>query len=246
MTSVGFPPASQPDLTTPRYRSIAADLRHRILAGELAVGEVIPPEHELARQHGVSRMTARQAVTLLVDQGLLRREQGRGTFVTQRKLVRGLSSVSGLREDLEREGLTPGGEVLSVERRAGTPDELARLDLPRGRDVWHMVRSRTADGVPIALQVVVIPVEIVPDLDTMDLQQGSLYGQLRQRGLPLTFARQRIEAINAPEVAIQLGVPEDTAFLRVTRVSRAPDRRAVELLVSYFVGDNYAYDVDLT
>lgn len=232
MTSTGFPPAPQPDLTTPRYRSIAVGLRHRILAGDVAVGEAIPPEHELARQHGVCRMTARHAVTLLVDRGLLRREQGRGTFVTQRKIVRALSSVSGLFEDLAREVLAPGGQVLSLQRKPGTPEESTRLDIPRGRDVWHLVRSRTADNVPIALQVVVIPVEVVPVLDTIDLQRGSLYGQLRERGLPLTFARQRIEAINAAEVALQLGVPAETAFLRVTRVSRAPDHRPVELLVS--------------
>lgn len=239
----GLPPAA---LTAPQYRLIAAELRHQILSGALNVGDAIPAEHQIARQHGVSRMTARQAVTQLVNHGLLRREQGRGTFVTEHKVVRGLSSVTGLGEDLQREGLAPGGQVLSLQRRPATREETTRLELPRARDVWHLVRSRTADEVTIALQVVIIPVDLVPDLDTLDLQQGSLYGQLRERGLPLTSARQRIEAVNAPEVANLLAVPEDTAFLRVTRLSRTAERRPIELLVSHFVGDVYAYDVDLT
>jgi GntR family transcriptional regulator len=245
MSSIDDSGSAPVTLTAPQYRLIAAELRHQILAGDLVVGDAIPAEHEIARRHGVSRMTARHAVTQLVDQGLLRREQGRGTFVTERKVVRGLSSVTGLREDLEREGLAPGAKVLSLERRRATREEAGRLELPRAREVWHMVRSRTADGVTIALQIVIIPVDLVPDLDTFDLQQGSLYGQLRDRELPLVRARQRIEAVNAPDVAAQLGVGEETAFLRVRRLSRAPDRRPVELLVSYFVGDVYAYDVEL-
>lgn len=232
-------------LGSPQYQVIAAHLRHQILAGEVQVGAAIPAEHEIARQHGVSRMTARQAVTQLVNQGLLRREQGRGTFVTEGKVVRGLSSVAGLREDLVREGLAPGGTVLSLGRRTATREEATKLDLPPNAEVWHLVRSRTADGVTIALQVVVIPVKLVPQLEAMDLNRGSLYGQLRDLGMPLVSARQRIEAVTAPEVANQLGVREDVAFLRVTRLSRGPGEQPVELLVSYFVGEVYAYDVDL-
>lgn len=246
VNSIDTPEVTPLVASAPQYQMIAAKLRHQILAGELTMDDALPAEHEIARQHGVSRMTARHAVTLLVNQGLLRREQGRGTFVTERKVVRGLSSVTGLREDLEREGLAPGGKVLTLQQRPATRHETTRLEIPPARDVWHLVRSRTADEVTIALQVVVIPVDLVPDLDTLDLQQGSLYRQLRERGLPLTSARQRIEAINSQEVAHQLGVGEDVAFLRVTRLSRAPDRRPIELLVSYFVGDVYAYDVELT
>lgn len=246
MTSVDHPRSSPMELAGPQYRLIAADLRHQILAGELKVGDSIPSEQELARRHGVSRMTARHAVSQLVQQGLLRREQGRGTFVTAHKVVRGLSSVAGLREDLEREGLSSGARVISLESRPATAEETSRLELRRGRDVWHVVRSRTADGVTIALQVVVIPVDLVPDLDAMDLLQGSLYAQLRQRGLPLTSARQRIEAVTDETVCELLDVPAGTAFLRVTRLSSGPDRKPVELLVSYFVGEVYAYDVELS
>lgn len=246
MTTLGPPQDAPVGPGAPRYQLIAAQLRHRILSGELSEGDVLPAEHHIAHQHAVSRMTARHAVTLLVNQGLLRREQGRGTFVTGRKVVRGLSSVVGLREDLEREGLAPGGDVLSLRQRPATRHETTRLELPPARMVWDLVRSRTADNVTIALQVVVIPVDVVPDLDTLDLQQGSLYGQLRDRGLPLTSARQRIEAINSREVARRLGVSEDVAFLKVTRLLRTPDRRPIEILVSYFVGDVYAYDVELT
>lgn len=230
----------------PQYQVIAAKLRHQILSGQLTVDDALPAEHDIARQHGVSRMTARHAVTLLVNQGLLRREQGRGTFVTERKVVRGLSSVTGLGEDLNREGLAPGGKVLSLVQRPATRQETTRLELPPARNVWHLTRSRTAEGVTLALQVVVIPVDVVPDVDTLDLQQGSLYGQLRNRGLPLIAARQRIEAITSAEVAQLLGLSEDVAFLRVTRLSRTTDQRPIELLVSYFVGDVYAYDVELS
>ncbi|MFC7405657.1 GntR family transcriptional regulator [Georgenia alba] len=246
MRQANPPDFRRSELTGPLYRVIAARLRHKILSGELAVGDVVPSEQELCREHGVSRMTARQAVTELVNQGLLRREQGRGTFVTERKLVRGLSSVSGLREDLEREGLHPGGKVLSLERRRATRDEATRLHLSRASDVWRLVRSRTADEVVLGLQIAVLPVHLAPDLDTWDLDHGSLYRELRARGLPLTWARQRIEAVVDPEVSDQLELPAETAYLRVSRISLGPERLPVELLVSYFVGSSYAYDVELT
>ena len=97
-----------------KYAQIVEQIEHAIAEGRLAAGDRLPPERELAAEHGVSRMTVRQALQTLEARGLLRRTIGRsgGSFVARPKLERDLRTFSGLSEQLRRQGVTAGAHVI--------------------------------------------------------------------------------------------------------------------------------------
>src|SRR3954469_17520982 len=107
----------KPKSDVPAHVQIEEQLAERIASRELAAGERLPPERELAKGLGVSRMTVRQALSSLAARGLVERGVGRGTFVSHRKLDHDMTRVAGLTERLERHGLEPGAMVLQVEER---------------------------------------------------------------------------------------------------------------------------------
>src|SRR5260221_8871925 len=97
----------------PRYYQLKEIMRERVRAGEWKPGDLIPCERELGEKYGISRMTARQALTELVNEGLFYREQGKGTFVSQRKITQQLIPLTGFTEDIRERGQRPGTKVLS-------------------------------------------------------------------------------------------------------------------------------------
>src|SRR5258708_22034678 len=98
----------------PRYHQLKEILRERIQSGEWKAGDLIPSERELSEQYGISRMTTRQAITDLVNEGVFFREQGRGTFVSHRKITQQLIRLTGFTEDISARGQQPGTKMLSA------------------------------------------------------------------------------------------------------------------------------------
>src|SRR5690349_24938010 len=99
----------------PRYYQLKEIIRERIMAGEWEPGALIPSERELCEQYGISRMTARQSITELVNEGYLYREQGKGTFVAQPKITQSLTTLTSFTEDMKARAQRPITRVLSRE-----------------------------------------------------------------------------------------------------------------------------------
>src|SRR5438105_13008663 len=95
----------------PRYYQLKEIMREKVRAGEWKPGDLIPSERELGEKYGISRMTARQAITDLVKEGLIYREQGKGTFVSQRKITPQLNQPTGFTEDIRARGQLTSTEV---------------------------------------------------------------------------------------------------------------------------------------
>ncbi len=154
----------------PVYVTFKEMIRSQIEKGELAPGDKLPSERDLAAAHGLARMTVRQALTELVTAGLLYREQGRGTFVsTPRMQQRNISSFT---ETVKLRGLKPETKVNSFS--VCEPPVAAADALGSKADVYRAVRIRLADGTPVALEEIFIPTHICPGLRRSDLL-GSLY-----------------------------------------------------------------------
>lgn len=154
----------------PVYVTFKEMIRSQIEKGELAPGDKLPSERDLAAAHGLARMTVRQALTELVTAGLLYREQGRGTFVsTPRMQQRNISSFT---ETVKLRGLKPETKVNSF--TVCEPPVAAADALGSKADVYRAVRIRLADGTPVALEEIFIPTHICPGLRRSDLL-GSLY-----------------------------------------------------------------------
>jgi GntR family transcriptional regulator len=208
-----------------KYAQIVSQVEQAIADGRLAPGDRLPPERELAAEHGVSRMTVRQALQTLESRGLLRRSIGRsgGSFVAQPKLERDLGTFSGLSEQLRRQGVEAGARVVSARQVDG---EL------------EVVRVRLADGEPFALERSRFPAGRFDGLLELDLT-GSLYELLAERfdAAPVR-AVERIEPVLADaDEANALGVDAGTPLMLVDRTAYDADGLVVETARDVFRGD---------
>ena len=233
----------------PAYRGIARNLAERIESGVLPSGSRVPSERELASEYGVSLMTARAAVNLLGQRGLVERRARRGTFVARRKIELNLSAVAGLSVRLLREGITPGAEV--IEARTVAADELASvasnaLGMVRDDEPIHVVvRRRTGNGEPLALEESYFPSRYCPDLLERDLT-GSIYELLRDGyGLEPTRLRQEVEPTQLDmSAAVKFGIRPDVPVLRVTRTAWDAEDRTIEFARDLFRGDRLLFVSD--
>jgi len=192
------------------------DFLRSLVTHELAVGDAIPSERLLCERFGVSRMTVRQAVDALVVEGLLRREQGRGTFVAPSKVDLEVRLAS-FGEEMRRRGLEPSSKVLAAEVVPATPDVADALDLLPGEEVYALHRVRYADGEPMAIEQAWLPSRLVPGLFD-DGAPVSVYGELRRRGLEPDWGEDTVGAteVDATDAEL-LGLRAGKAVLRLTR-----------------------------
>lgn len=231
----------------PAYFQIMQDLQQQILSGILKPDDRVPSETALAKIYGVSRMTARHALTELVNQGYLYRVYGKGTFVSRPKIERSYAPLTGFMEDMRERGLRPSSKLLSLEQVLPDPELRNKLKLPVNAKVYQITRLRYANAEPIVIQISRIPQYLCPGLEEVDLENNSLYFVLEKRyGIRLYRAVQRLEAAQAnAEQAKLLEIPCRSPLLYVHRLSFLADDTPVEFVESWYRSDRYAFEVTL-
>lgn len=224
----------------PIYQTIASDLRDRINAGQLRVGDRLPSEAELCLEYGVSRMTVRQALSSLQAGGFLLKRRGKGTFVASAKAERSASRLLGFEEDTLIRGLTPGSTVLNSNWT--TLDEEAQLLLDRnGRERAFVVeRLRTVNGEPVGINRIILLERWARQLQGADFG-GSLYRIIAEKlSDEASFANQRIEAVAATaQQAELLGITAAQPLLRITRTTHTARHGVIGLTRTHYRGDRY-------
>ncbi|TQN30457.1 GntR family transcriptional regulator [Haloactinospora alba] len=223
----------------PKYSQLRELLLDWITEARLPVDEPIPSERELGDRYGLSRMTVRQTLDLLVSEGKLYRVPGKGTFVARPKIEMSLALAS-FTEDMRARGYEPGARDLS--RRVGPVSSHTAqvMGIEPGSLVHHIERLRTADNEPMAIERSNIPVSVVPDLDQYSLSRRSLYQILEEEfGLLLDAGEQTIEAgICDPTDAKLLGLSHGSPVLSMQRLSFS-NGKCVELALSTYRADRY-------
>jgi GntR family transcriptional regulator len=195
-----------------RYRTIAAELRSQITAGELGAGAVLPSEADLAGSYGVSRVTVRKALEVLRDEGIVGSRQGFGWFVAAPVVRRSLGTLSTIEADLAAQGREPVRRILSFRFRDA--DVAGGL----GDCVLEVVRVNLADGQPFALVTVWCPAELGRSLSRDDVERSTFYDLLPRR---LASVDQTIRAAVADDRDAEvLGIPVGSPLLVALRVSR--------------------------
>lgn len=216
---------------TPLYLRIADHLRKRIDNGELAPGEQLLPETQLAESYGVARMTVRQALEVLQEEGLIGRKRGRrgGTFVKAAPPQIELTRIDGILPQLRERGQAIESRVISARELQGTYEVCSALEIDEGNPVYQIVRLRSIRGVPTLLENSYFPAEIFPDLLSRDLT-SSIYELLEHYNRrPVAKVEEIIVALCSPQEMELMQVTKARQLLRIMRVARDSAGTVVEL-----------------
>jgi GntR family transcriptional regulator len=233
----------------PKYHQLARILRNKITDGEWEPQSAIPSERQLEQQYRISRPTIRQAIELLIREGYLYREHGRGTFVMPQKLQKGLLELTSFSEDLLKRGIKPGQVVRSLSREE-PPDAISRkLDMPVDGKTLRIERIRLGDGIPIGLQTSYLALEESQVISQEEMENaGSLYKILQEKfGIIPWAADETLEVtLASPEEARLLQIEEGCPLLLNERILWSQERKAVEYVKILYRGDRYRYTMRLT
>jgi GntR family transcriptional regulator len=236
------PERGVPARFVPRYYEIEQALRARI--AELKPNDPLPSDAMLCEEFGVSRMTARNAVQRLAQEGIVYRVPGRGTFVAEPPVHRQAGSLLSFTEEMHRCGRVPSSRVVRREVRDPRPAEASGLQLEPSARVVALSRVRLADDEPIAFEEAVFPAPLADVVLGADLEHGSLHTTLVGAGRIPTMGRARLGAESATaRDAELLGIPEGAPLLVEKRVINDQDGRPLELCESRYAADRYGIDV---
>lgn len=232
---------------TPIYIQIHNHLREMIQEGHWQVGDRIPSERDLAVRFDVSRMTVRQAIQTLVEEGLLERRVGAGTYVSTKKVQEKMSTFQSFTDIISQQGQTPSSKVVSYYVKPASNSEAEKLHLEKDGRVLNMERIRYADGVPICLEVASIPYAFVDTLSKDQITQ-SLYHTLEaEKKIRLARAEQNISATLASErVAELLDIKRGEAILRLRQVSYSEEEIPFEYVRTQYVGERFEFYLEGT
>jgi GntR family transcriptional regulator len=226
----------------PRYRTIEQALRARI-AG-LRPGDPLPSDSQLCGEFGVSRMTARNAMHRLSEEGLVVRRPGRGSFVAEPSSHRRADRLMSFSSEMTRRGRVPTSLIVSREIRPAWQSAAAELGLRVGEPIVFLRRVRCADGEPIALETTLLVGAVSPAVMAADLRNDSLHATLAAAGWSLRRGTATVTAAPAAkEDARLLGVARGDPMLVERRVILDGHSRPIEATESRYPAGRYAIDV---
>jgi len=232
----------------PLYFQVKEYLKSQISSGVYKVDELIPSERELSEDFELNRLTVRQAINELVNEGLLYRQRGVGTFVAEPKIEQPLSKLTNFSTDMQQRGIVPGALVVSMSVIPADKRVSSFLQIEEGLEVLELVRVRTGNGEPMALERSYLVYSKVTPLVGMNMENVSLYGMLEDVcGLKLVRAVQSIEIASArPDEAniLDIGLHDSVMMIERTTYAEGMDK-PIEYVRSLYRGDRYKFLIEM-
>lgn len=233
----------EPQSPVPLYHQVEQDLRRLIRIQALPVGCLMPPEISLSEAYGVGRQTMRMAISHLVDDGLVKRQAGRGTFVQSQRDRKQFYLDRSFTQQMLEIGLVPRSSV--IETRKGLIDEHSVPALSRypGEPCFHMVRIRYGNDQPIGWQQTTIREKLCPGISVIDFSRNSLYAVLSQHyNLLISEIYHTVNASSAGEqlaklLKVKIGAP----LLEVNSSTYVEGGQIVEFSKSLYRSDRYEF-----
>jgi len=230
----------------PLYYQLKEIFRSWIISGKFDSERRFPSESELQERFGVSRMTVRRALSELVHEGFLVREQGRGSFVVKPRVQDQLRRLTSFTEDMQLRGLPTESRILDF--RVVHDGEVARkMEIPEDEELVQLRRLRLVEGEAIAIQNAFIRHRFCPGIVERGLIEGSLYRTLEEGyGLRLGRALQTVEAKPADEYEARLlEIEPGQPILLLERLTFLKGGEPMEYVRSAYRGDRYRFTVEL-
>ena len=233
------------DSQVPLHHQVRNYLLGCIERGELLPGQKLLQEREYAARYGISLAPVRQAILDLVKEGYLYRVPGRGTFVREQKVEEKISILSSFTESMRAKGLSAVLRV--VELRIDKAPAVVRL-IPETLDQKFVFLQRVAlvEGTAMALLTSYLPSQLVPGLESLDLNGQSLYRTLEERyGIVLARAESSIEVVRCRGTqSIVLGVPQGTPMLQVEGKTYDVKDQFVEFAQVLYRADRFRFTIE--
>ena len=226
----------------PYYQQLYEILLAKIQRHEWQPGDMIPAEADLIAEYQVSRNTVRQVLEKLVNDGLIYRQRGRGSFVAHPTLEQSMTRIVSFTEDMHQRGFSPGTEVISSGLKPAETPIAEKLNIAPGESLVHLRRLRLADGEPMSIEESFLIHKYCPDVLAYDYAQQPLREVLeKEYGIRIASARQVIQAIQAPpDIAELLNITAGAALLFISRVSYSQGNLPVEYLRIHYRADRYS------
>ncbi len=219
----------------PLYMQIKDLLVARVTEGEWVPGDIIPSEMQLARELNVSQGTVRKAITELVENNVLVRRQGRGTFVATHDGDRALFHFFHIVNDNGTK-ILPESKTLSCRRKRASRQEASKLNLSSGAQVVCIDRIRILDNQPTLIETIILPAELFGDLGQRQARNlpNTLYELYEtQFGITIHRADEQLRAVAATDRdASLLGLEAGSPLLEIARTALTLDGTPVELRIS--------------
>ncbi len=230
----------------PIYYQIEEHIKQLINTSQLKPGDAIPSEREFTEQFEVSRMTVRQAISNLVNEGTLVRLKGKGTFISEQKIEQPLQGLTGFTEEMTSRGLSPDTRLIGFDLIASPKEAALKLGINEHDPIYDIRRVRLADGLPMAVERLQISANLIKGL-TEELVNKSLYEYIEKTlQLKIGHANQIIEAVSVKEdEAKYLEVKKGSPILMIERNTFLANGTPLELVKSAYRADRYKFIVDL-
>lgn len=245
--SIRLPAASKlnGNSAEPLYAQLRDELRALIRNEDYKPDEQFPGDLDLAKAYGVSRVTVRQAVGELVDEGLLIRKPGKGTFVCRPKIRRQLINVAGFTARVQAAGLHPGSKLLLKEVVRGDYDLCERLAVPFAARILHVRRLRLTEGEPTSIEDAHLSLDRFPELEHLDLNSQSLYQFLEEKYQVRPGQAHRLLdlAYATAEEGHLLDIPRGAPLFLLRATVRSTAGDVIEYVKIRFRGDRFRFEV---
>ena len=223
------------------YITIHDKIKDDIDLGIWKIGQRLPSERDLADEFGVSRMTLRQAITLLVEEGVLTRKVGSGTYVASTRVQEKMRGTTSFTEIIQLQGKTPSSQLLSYIKTQPNEKERQMLHLNAKESIVRMERVRFADGVLVVYEVASIPERLIQNVKKEDVT-NHFFKTLTDNGYRIGTSHQTIFArLASDKVARLLDIKKNQAILALRQVSYLEDGQPFEYVNSQYVGDRFEF-----
>ncbi|MCH5286347.1 MAG: GntR family transcriptional regulator [Christensenellaceae bacterium] len=234
-------PALTHDSASPLYRQLMQRLRADISGGVYPAHSRIPSEQELCETYGVSRVTVRKALGELTQEGLLKRQQGKGTFVCIPRLYSDLKDVNSFHAACRLMGCQPGARLIHAQLVRAGEEDLGKLGCPDPQ-VVEITRLRLADDMPVMLETNRFPLSYAWLLE--ETLSGSLYALLEARGILASRGIHEISLTYATAAQARLlTVDPGSALMRLDQVIYDQHDRPLHTSHQVIRGDRFTFQI---